>query len=70
MLIVEALNFFITHIPPEFVTDANAIEDKIVHESELNASVDDMKKYINETIHKELVGMIIGAMNFQKSKWF
>ena len=67
MLIIEALKYFVTHIPPEFVTEENAIEDRPIHESELNAAVDNLKKYMDDTIHRELIGMIIGATGFQRS---
>ena len=67
MLIIEALKYFVTQIPPEFVTEENAIEDRLIHESELNAAVDDLKKYMDDTIHRELIGMIIGATGFQRS---
>lgn len=67
MLIIEALKYFVTHIPPEFVTEENAIEDRPIHESELNAAVDNLKKYMDDTIHRELIGMIIGAAGFQRS---
>ena len=67
MLIIEALKYFVTQIPPEFVTEENAIEDRLIHESELNAAVDDLKKYMDDTIHRELIGMIIGAAGFQRS---
>ena len=67
MLIIEALKYFVTQIPPEFVTEENAIEDRLIHESELNAAVDDLKKYMDDTIHRELIGMIIGAVGFQRS---
>ena len=66
MLIIEALKYFVTQIPPEFVTEENAIEDRLIHESELNAAVDDLKKYMDDTIHRELIGMIIGAVGFQR----
>ena len=58
MLIIEALKYFVTHIPPEFVTEENAIEDRLIHESELNAAVDDLKKYMDDMIHRELIGMM------------
>ena len=67
MLIIEALKYFVTQIPPEFVTEENAIEDRPIHESELNAAVDNLKKYMDDTIHRELIGMIIGATGFQRS---
>ena len=67
MLIIEALKYFVTHIPPEFVMEENAIEDRPIHESELNAAVDNLKKYMDDTIHRELIGMIIGATGFQRS---
>ena len=67
MLIIEALKYFVTQIPPEFVTEENAIEDRLIHESELNAAVDNLKKYMDDTIHRELIGMIIGATGFQRS---
>ena len=67
MLIVEALKYFVTQIPPEFVTDENAIEDRLIHKSELDAAVDNLKKYMDDTIHRELIGMIIGAAGFQRS---
>ena len=67
MLVIEALKYFVTQIPPEFVTEENAIEDRLIHESELNAAVDDLKKYMDDTIHRELIGMIIGATGFQRS---
>ena len=67
MLIIEALKYFVTQIPPEFVTEENAIEDRLIHESELNAAVDDLKKYMDDTIHRKLIGMIIGAAGFQRS---
>ena len=63
MLIIEALKYF---VPPEFVTEENAIEDRLIHESELNAAVDDLKKYMDDTIHRELIGMIIGAVGSQR----
>ena len=66
MLIIEALKYFVTHIPPEFVTEENVIEDRPIHESELNAAVDNLKKYMDDTIHRELIGMIIGATGFQR----
>ncbi len=67
MLIIEALKYFVTQIPPEFITEENAIEDRLIHESELNAAVDALKKYMDDTIHRELIGMIIGATGFQRS---
>jgi len=67
MLIIEALKYFVTQIPPEFITEENAIEDRLIHESELNAAVDALKKYMDDTIHRELIGMIIGAAGFQRS---
>ena len=67
MLIVEALKYFVTQIPPEFVTNENAVEDRVVHESELNKVVDDLKKYMDETIHRELIGMILGAAGMQRN---